>query len=215
MPLIQFPNIPNVPGVPLLLRSFTVPTVESLALSAASQLLGLVFGTAIWGIYDQGDLPALVPDSFLGIDFKNGSNIPTHPIEEGGFGTYNKVNTPYDCKIKMAISGDEFTRSQFLESCASMLNSIDFYSVVTPEKTYLNATLQNYSYRRESRNGGASMLIVDLWFLEVRSNTIQNPVVPADASAFDAVSGGQIQTSSYKTIAGDNSTPVWSEWTIL
>jgi len=164
-------------------------------LSAASQLLGLVFGTTVWGVYDQGDLPALTPDSFLGVDFKNGSNVPTHPIEEGGFGTYNKINTPYDCKIKMAISGDEFTRSQFLESCASMLNSTDFYSVVTPEKTYLNATLQNYAYRRESRNGGASMLIVDLWFLEIRTNVSDVVPTPADVDSVIFQSPGMLPCS--------------------
>jgi len=215
MPLIEFPNIPNVPGVPLLARSFTVPTVDSLLNSAASQILGLVFGTAIWGVYDQGGLPALTPDTFLGVDFKNGSNVPTYPIEDGGFGTYNKINTPYDCKVKMAIGGDEFTRTQFLDACATMLDSIDFYSVVTPERTYLNATLQNYAYRRETRNGGTSMLIVDLWFLEIRTNVSDVVPTPAEASSFDAVSGGQIQTSSYKTIAGDDSPPVWSDWTIL
>lgn len=215
MPLVEFPNIPNVPGVPLLPRSITVPTVDSLINLAASQILGLIFGLSIWGIYDQNDSPILIFDTFLGIDFKNGSNVPTHPIEEGGFGTYNKVNTPFDCKVTVAVGGDEFLRSQFLETCVTMLNSTDFYSVATPEKTYQNATLQNYAYRREARNGGASMLIVTFWFLEIRSSTMDAAPIPVDASAYDTVSGGQVQTQSYKTTAGDNSTPVWSEWTIL
>lgn len=215
MPLIEFPNIPNVPGVPLLARSFTVPTVDSLINSAASQILGLVFGTVVWGVYDQGGLPALVPDTFLDVDFKNGANVPTYPIENGGFGTYNKINTPYDCKVKMAIGSDEFTRNQFLDACATMLNSVDFYSVVTPEKTYLNATLQNYAYRRETRNGGTSMLIVDLWFLEIRTNVSDVAPVPADASSFDAISGGQIQSSIYKAITENNPLSILTEWTIL
>lgn len=213
MPLIEFPNIPNVPGVPLLPRSITVPTVDSLINLASSQILGSIFGLSIWGIYDQNDSPIIVFDTFLEIDFKNGSNVPTHPVEEGGFGTYNKVNTPYDCKVTVAVGGDEFLRSQFLETCSTMLNSTDFYSVVTPEKTYLNATLQNYAYRRQTRNGGASMLTVAFWFLEIRSNTKNLEPIPADPSAYDMISGGQVQAGFYKAV--DNLTSISRDWMLL
>lgn len=138
---------------------------------------------------------ALTPDSFISIDYKNNMRVSNYPQEEGAFASYNKVGTPYDCRVRMAIGGDKTTRTAFLAKCDVMLKSIDLYTVITPEAQYTNASLENYDYRRESRNG-ATLLIVDLAFIEVRitaTATFSSAVKPAEPSGADPVSDGQVQ----------------------
>jgi|GEM_PF-3295268 len=153
---------------------------------------------------------ALIPDSFLDIDYKQDTRVSQYPQEEGAFASYNKVGTPYDCRVKMAIGGDEAKRTAFLDKCDLMLNTTDLYTVVTPNATYLNASLQNYRYRRESKNG-VSILTVELWFIEVRITAVAefSPIAETDApvasaedatpetdgkaAAADPVSDGQVQ----------------------
>lgn len=168
MPLIEFPNVPNVSGVPALLRSVTVPTPEALEVSAAGALTTLLgFGPPVWGIFDQDGNQVLVPDSFLGMDFRNNARVSDYPQEQGAFESYNKVQTPYDIRVRMAIGADLQTRTAFLAQCEAMLKSTDTFMVITPEATYPSTTVENVAYRRETRNG-ATMITVDLWFLEVR-----------------------------------------------
>lgn len=196
MSLISFPNVPNVPGVPAVFRSLTVPTPGALLNMALGGIAEAVFGKVVWGVFDKAGKAALTPDSFLDIDYKNESRVSNYPMEAGAFAAYNKVGTPFDCRVKMAIGGDKASRTAFLATVEAMVGSIDLYTVVTPEATYTNAALQNYSYRRESKNG-ATMLTVELWFIQVRltgAATFSKPV-PSQASGADPVSGGQAQTS--------------------
>lgn len=193
MSLIPFPNVPNVPGVPAILRSITVPTPGALLNAALGGIAEAIFGAVVWGVFDQSGNAALVPDSFLDIDYKQDMRVSNYPQEAGAFASYNKVGTPYDCRVRMALGGDKASRAAFLAQLDTMLKAIDLFTVVTPEATYVNAALQNYNYRRESRNG-ASMLVVDLWFIEVRLTGIATFSQPSQPSGADAVSNGQVQT---------------------
>lgn len=204
MPFIQFPNVPAVPGVPALLRSVTVPTPEALevgALGALASLLG--FTAPVWGVFDLNGNQVLQPDSFLALDYKNNSRVSDYPQEHGAFASYNKVATPYDVRVRMAIGSDLASRTAFIAQCEAMLSSIDTFNVVTPEKTYVNATVENFDYRRETKNG-ATMITADLWFLEIRENataqfsaSASSPPLAASQvqspGAADSVSNGQIQ----------------------
>lgn len=204
MPFIDFPNVPNVPGVPAIARSISVPTPEVLevgALGALTDLLG--FSAPVWGVFDQDGNKVLNPDSFLSFDYRNSSRVSSYPQEQGAFSSYNKVSTPYDVRVRMAIGADQASRTAFLAQCELMLKSIDLFNVVTPEATYINATLDSYDYRRETNNG-ATMITVDMAFIEVRvtataqfsSGASSNPF-PADQvqspSAADPISDGQVQ----------------------
>jgi hypothetical protein len=196
MPNIVFPNVPNVPGVPALPRSITVPTPGQILNAGLSALAEALFGASIWGVYDKSGQDVFVPDSFLSVDFKNTSRVSDYIQEKGAFASYNKVNTPYDCRVRMAISSDMAARTKFLDTCDRLLKSIDLLSVITPEKTYLNATLQNYDYRREDRQG-VSMLKVELWFLEVRSSDGSAAgIKPKQPSGALTESMGQLQAVS-------------------
>lgn len=194
MPAIPFPDVPNAQGVPPVPRSSAAPVSATPALAKPDQSLSMMLGLPVWGVFDQNGVEVLKPDSFLGIQYKQDARVSNYPQEKGSFASYNKVQTPYDCVVKMAIGGDARARSQFLAQCEAMNNGTDLYSVVTPEVTYATATLQNYSYRRDAA-GGANMLTVDLSFVEVRITassvtTINQPQNPASAPS---ASAGQVQ----------------------
>ena len=197
MPLIQFPDVPDVPGVPALIRNLAAPVVNAVLSPLGSAVVDAALTRPVWGIFDQNGAKVLNPDSFLGIDFHQDTRVSTYPQEQGAFASYNKVGTPYDCRIRMAVGSDETARTAFLATCDGMLNSTDLFSVVTPEVTSPRATLKSYDYRRTDKNG-VSMLTVELDFIEVRITAtadFSQIDEPQEPSAADPVSDGQVQAT--------------------
>jgi hypothetical protein len=202
MPLIPFPDVPNLPGVPALARvsaslQVSLPSLTSILLPLTAQLNDAVLGQTVWGIFDQDGNQALFPDAFIGIDFRNDARVSNYPQEQGAFASYNKVQTPYDCRVRLAIGSDAASRTGFLDTLDAMLRGIDLYTVVSPEMSYPSATLQNYDYRRDSSNG-VTMLTVDLDFIEVRVTATANESeinTPQNPASADAVSDGQVQST--------------------
>lgn len=191
MALINFPNVPNVPGVPAVLRSVTIPTSVTGLVGLAAGLL-TDFMAARWGIYDDSGALALLPDSFLEVHFKNDERQATYPIEQGGFATYNKVATPYDCRVSMSVSADIVTRTLFLAQCDTMLKGTDLYTVITPEASYQNASVVNTVYGR-TRQNGVSMIMMELWFQEVRNTAVMLAAPTSQPDGAGSVSDGQVQ----------------------
>lgn len=222
MSLINFPNVPNVAGVPALLRSATIPSVDALVNQGISAALEAIFGAERWGIYDQSGSLALDHDVFGGVEFKNASLVSTYVQEEGAFASYNKVGTPYDCRVRLMVGSDVVRRNSFLTALDLMLKSIDTYSVVTPDFTYPEATLQNYQYRRTARNG-VRIIEADLWFLEVRKAVNSEQQVPAEPSGANPISLGQVQAQAYNLMNGPilyatevlSEAENWSPWKVL
>lgn len=224
MSLINFPNVPNVPGVPALLRSATLPTADSLVNQGISAAVESIFGAEQWGVYDQNGNLALQHDVFFGVEYKNAYLVSNYVQEEGAFASYNKVGTPFDCRVRLLVGADSAARSSFLSALDFMIKKIDTYSVVTPEITYPEATLQNYQYRRTARSG-CRIIEADLWFLEVRKNINSEQAQTAEPQGMPMTSLGQIQEQAINYV---NNIPIiyagkemiqdvaeWSPWRIL
>lgn len=191
MPLINFPNVPAVPGVPAIARSVTVPTSLTGLVGLASEILADFLGSQ-WGIYDDSGAPALLPDSFLEVHYKNDERQSDYPLEAGSFASFNKVNTPYDCRVKMSIGSDIVTRTAFLALCDAMLKSTNLYTVITPERSYQNASVVNTMYGR-TRRDGVTMIIVELWFQEVRTTALMLLPTTAQPDGAGTTNDGQVQ----------------------
>jgi hypothetical protein len=193
---IVYPDVPLDPGVPPLVRT-SLPTEVPERVATDSVIP--TFSTA-WGIYNADLRLVLVPDTIAALDFKREYAIADYPIEGrvggptgGQFESYDKVATPYECRIRMAVgsglgakygySGLE-KRTYFLKTVDAMVGDLQLYHVVTPEVTYPSANLARYDYRRSALNG-LGLLIVDLLIKEVRLNPgagqIQIPVQPGSA----------------------------------
>ena len=164
----QFPNIPMVPGVPPIARSPAFPPSELPPfVSSDSPTIKSALGPQQWGIFDSNGTPVIQSDSVVEVDFANEYRISDYPIENGGFESYNKVATPFDARLIFTKGGNDSTRASFLASAASALQSLNLYSVLTPEVSYANANVIHYDYRRTAK-AGATLITLEVWLREVR-----------------------------------------------
>jgi hypothetical protein len=172
MPLIKFPDVPMVSGVPNINRSVIgVAVLAGISAIQKYDTFGLLskFLGNVWAIVDDNGNPVVTPDSVLSFEYRNEQKISNYPIEKGSFQTYNKVSSPYDIRLRMTCNGQgQMTRDVFLATMQTMNESINLYSIVTPDATYTNCNVTHFDYRRESRNG-VQMLTVDVWLQEVRT----------------------------------------------
>lgn len=194
MPNIPYPNVPQLPGVPALSRSNNAQFVAA-ALTIVGEILPLgLFGTK-WGIVAQDGSTSLTPDSFVDFEYRNERKVPTYPIEDGSFQSYNKVALPFDCRVTVTCSGNgKMSKQAFLEAIQGLLNSLTLVDIVTPNATYESCNLVHVDYRREARQG-ATLIMAQLWFQEIR--IAQQPVVPTAApSGAKTKSFGQLSPTS-------------------
>lgn len=161
-----YPNVPRFPGVPPVNRidPENEPTLEALT-KDAPELKGSS-GTPAWGIFKGGTL-VLEPDSIVAVDYQREFRIADYPIEEGGFESYNKVATPYDIRVTVTKGGKLAERQQFLDTIDGLLQSLELYTIVTPDRSYPGGNIARADYSRKAANG-AGMLTVDLHVQEVR-----------------------------------------------
>ena len=161
----EFPSVPNLPGVPSLLRS----PLAAAAVTALSPLISSFLGTfsQVWGVFDAGGNAVVTPDTFLGIEYTNSRRIANFPVEQGSFSAYNKVNDPFVGAVRMAVGGTLADREQFLQDLQTLADSLDLYTLVTPEASYSNVNMERFDYRRETRNG-AGIIVANCHFVEIR-----------------------------------------------
>lgn len=181
MPLIPFPNIPAVGGVPLIPRSLSAPPVARLALGVLQGVIWRSFQLDLrWGIFDKagktlGNQAGLILSavgigselSTKSVEYSKETRISDFPVERGGFAAYNKVELPAEARVSLCLSGSESDRQSLLNAIDAAVKSTDFYSVVTPEVTYINYSIEYYNYQRKN-DRGANLLTIELGLREVR-----------------------------------------------
>ncbi|MHB8272814.1 phage baseplate protein [Bradyrhizobium sp.] len=200
------PDVPQVPGVPQL-SSYSANSVVLLVADAISAFSGL-FGPT-WGIFLDGT-QAFAYNSIVDFDYKQDWPVSDYPVEDGGFLSYDKVQLPFDVKVRVASGGSESDRQDLLTSVLAAANMLSLYDVVTPEQTYSSCNITHVDFKRTNTNG-VGMILIDIWFIEIRvtsTSNFSNTQTPAVAgkqgaglvSATDAptsitskVSGGGVQ----------------------
>lgn len=224
MPLIPFPNVPKVPGVPSLPRSAKFPAAARMVLGLTQGLLWRLFQVDTrWGIFDSkgkalgdpakftGFVGSLLDSAGLGstlstggVEYSKETRVSDFPLERGSFASYNKVEQPANPSVTLCLTGSEKNRRTFLEAIDKATKSTDLYSVVTPEVTYVNYSVERYSYSRRSSKG-ATLLIVDISLREIRQVSAQYTQsnkgqvdAPKDAGATPQVDNGKVQAQTPK-----------------
>ncbi len=159
-------DIPNVPGVPKLLPSASGALPELLF---ADNLEGYGYPPSAWGVFLNGG--QVIPfETFVSIDYRQGWSIADYPIEEGGFHSYDKVELPFDARVRFASKGTEESRQELLQAVEAVAKSLERYDVVTPEKSYHSCNVQHYDYRRTNLNG-VGIIVIEMWLLEIRTTS--------------------------------------------
>jgi hypothetical protein len=191
-------TVPNVPGVPSVVRAVTAAV--SLPLLTADAILGFAGSLLIpqWGIF-LGGLPVVLADNVTSFGYQQQWAVADFPIEAGGFETYDKVSTPFRSRFRFTAGGSEANRLALLASLEAIAGTTTLYNVVTPEKVYLNVTIDSYDYNRTAQSG-VGLLAVDVSVTEVRvavaNSTTGGLTNTQDPSSVSAVDGGTVQTTT-------------------
>lgn len=203
----SFPNVPNAPGVPPIRRSPSA-TFNNVSI-LVSDLVRLFSAGPQWGIYRNGRNVISAPQgfigsllnslignySFVGLDWKKGWAIADYPIEGGGFESYDKVEQPFDARVRLAAGGSLDNRKALLSAVEAIAGDLLTYDIVTPEKTYLSVNVERYDYRRFARDG-VGLLTIDMFLREIRVNATAEFTNVKSPQAAGQTSGGTVQPAT-------------------
>lgn len=200
-----YPDVPKAQGVPAVFRAPTKPVFTAITLVADVATIYRMFAGPQWGIFTKGGQPFAIPDSFVSVDFRGEWRISDYPVEKGGFQSFDKVATPFDIRVRFATSGPSAilhpitsalspstSRSDFLAQVHRAAESLDLFSVVTPDATYDSVNIVHYDYRRERQNG-VGMILVDVWCEQVRVTATTQFTDTKTPEGAANVSGGTVQ----------------------
>lgn len=159
-------------GVPPLLDGIaTIFAKQAQAVTLARVLSEAFFlnSSTGWGIYKKGTTDiALEFDGFIDFSIQNESQVANYAIEKGQFAAYNKVDSPYAITLIGVKNGTDTELSAFLRALDVISNDIKLYDIVTPEQTFSNSNMLNYSIRRNSQEGFKA-LYVYMTFVQILS----------------------------------------------
>lgn len=185
-----YPDVPNVSGVPPVRRtSLTSDTAEAPLSSDGITVIGTAKDQ--WGIYDADNARVLDADSVLSVGFNAEYRIADFPIEQGGFESYDKVAMPYSARVVLTKGGSSADRREFLAKLEEVRADLNLYSVVTPERTYLNANITRISIDR-SREQGANLITAEIVLQEIRQNATAS-FTASQPSAATPTNNGPVQ----------------------
>ncbi len=139
-----------------------------------------------WTLADASGQPLAVFDVFFGCDYRGESKVASKPVEQGGFASYNKSASPDIVNVALGKTGKPSELTALLETLQQLRDSVDLVSVVTPEKTFLDYSLEAYDYQR-SASAGVDRLLVSLRLVEVRqvSPDYSNERIPSPKKSAD------------------------------
>lgn len=192
---VTFPDVPVAPGVPPVFRDAAVnPAVSGVAAPEALTEDAPIVVTAPkgWGIYTASHALALEPDSIFTLEPSREFRISDYPQEEGGFQTYNKVATPGEIRLTVTKGGDAAGRLDFLRKIEELVTTTDLFTIVTPDRAFVDYNFTRYDYRRTAETG-AALLIVELTAIEVRQTAETAYTKTAEPSGTDPVNGGPVR----------------------
>lgn len=195
MPLIPYPNVPNVAGVPQLHRNpnqaTTAGAVSTVSTNAtSSSVQSKVVGS--WQIVDSQGAAIITPDSVLQLEYRGESRISSAPVEQGAFASYNKIASPYDLRLVITCGGNGvMRRDDFLSTLNALANSTALCTVVTLDAIFADCNLASFDYRRQANNG-ATLIIADCFFQEIRQTASAGLRSTKQVSGADPIKLGSV-----------------------
>lgn len=186
--MVDVPFLPGVPPLPSYAANGVVLLVSDLV-SAANAIFG-----SPWGIFLNGE-QAFDYNSVVDFDYKQDWPISDYQLEDGAFQSYDKVQLPFDVKVRVASFGDEAGREATLSSVLAAANTLDLYDVVTPEMTFPSSNITHVDFKRSSHNG-VGMIVMDIWFVQIRVTATSTFTGTQSPSASSQQSTGNVSTTT-------------------
>lgn len=147
-----------------------------------------------WGIFDQNGNVVVTFDNVISVEYKQEHSVSDYPLEEGAFESYDKVQVPFDARVRFSSGGSFSNRQALIESVQAIAGDLELYDVVTPEATYTSVNIVHQDYSRTAQNG-AGLITLDVWLTEIRVTA--DPALSnssAEPSGAPTANGGQVQT---------------------
>lgn len=153
----------------------------------------------LWALLNSAGDPLCDYEGILSVSVTESSQVLSEPLENGKFASYNKVQAPNIVSVQLAIGSDPARQVTAMEVLADFKAGTETASLYTPAKRYENLALTEIGQSR-SQSDGATLLIVDLQFQEVRSALVATTEVqwsPKSASSADPVDKGRVSADSW------------------
>ena len=146
-----------------------------------------------WSLHVEDGNVAVPFDTFFSMTRRDEGKVTAHPVEPNSFFAYNKVDSPGTVGLVLGLTGDSGTLGSMLAALESLKSGTKLVSIVTPEKTLLDYTLESYDYQR-SVESGVDRLLVSLALVEIRQvtqeYTTETVSVQAPRQAADSPTAG-------------------------
>lgn len=210
IPMAPFPNVPNARGVPPLARSLTAPVSLTPSLgsnASASVLWQSGQSKPKWAILNSAGVAVVIPDTFMDFSYKSRFNVTKAYVQNGAFASYNKIREPWDIVVRMRKSGTLQDRKVFLDSIEAISGDTNFYTILTPERSYPSLNVSDNEVTRRGTNGAFLLAEVDVFFTQIiqvaaqYSSTATNTQNSQNPSGIPQVNQGPVQPQPVNFIA--------------
>lgn len=162
---------------------------------------------------ESGDLEF---QSMLEMSCTEDSSLPSEPIEQSSFATYNRVIEPLDIKCRLGVQGYPSVLQSMIDRLSELRKGTEKLTFIIPSASYESLMLQGFDYRVDNHTG-FNVLLVDLTLREIRevptfltTSSVTEPDPPpvsadsaADGSCASEVDGGEVQSSSASEYEGE------------
>jgi hypothetical protein len=119
----------------------------------------------------------IVPDSVLEFEVTADSDLNTHPVEEGGFQAFNRVQAPRSIRMLMACQGRNMPRGTFLSTLEDLREGTEVVTISSPDDSYPNMVLKSFGYKKTSERGAVTIYADTMW-VEERSTNVSVSAPP-------------------------------------
>lgn len=197
-------SIPPFPGVPALLANTWVGGVPVGQILSSDLVPASLFlsGAPQWGLYLDG-APAVVFETFVSLEYREEYAISDYPLEDGGFESFNKVQVPFNVRIRLSSGGTAAARTALLGSLRYISGDRKLYTVVSPDAVYDSVNVQRVDYHRESQSSNG-LVVVDIFLLEIRTRVVGTTSSVTGSSIAGAGAGGDVGTTQFDLLVAPN-----------
>lgn len=192
-----------IPGLPALPAGVTV-FVDAVLLTADTISLA-PSNAPQWGLFNSDGDPVVIADNLIAFEYKQDFSISNYPVEQGQFSSFNKVQRPFEVRLRFSTGGSQPDREALLNSIQAIVGDTNLYTAVTPEAVYQSLNLTHQEYRRTSANG-VGLISVDVWCEQVRSTAqLQNSNTATTSSGAASLTPNQRVSSDFAALGSPQS----------
>jgi hypothetical protein len=145
-----------------------------------------------WGLFTQDGDFAAPADNVVAFENSLEARISDYPVEQGGFGSYNKVILPYDVRLMMSRGGSVEDRQDFLKAVQDAWQSTELFNVVTPECVYLDVNVIGMR-RMAASDRGVGLMTLEIVLRKVRETATLTFTKTKEPSGAGQVKDGSVQ----------------------